>query len=70
MYTLDIIVSKEDVRVIKEHFSEFLESSDGFTITVHSDSGVECPHELNDVLKKLFFHFLMTIHFGQFKGVN
>lgn len=70
MYTLDIIVSKEDVRIIKEQFQEFLEQSEGFTITIMADTGHDPSPELSDVLKKLFFHFLMTIHFGNFKGVN
>lgn len=69
-YTLDIIVSKEDVEVIKNEFNSFLQDAEGFTITVQADSGVEPSPELNETLKKLFFHFLMTIHFGNFRGVN
>lgn len=69
-YHLEIIISKEEVEVIKKEFHQFIEDAGGFTFIVTPDNDVEPSVELEDTIRNIFFNILMTINTGQFKGVN
>jgi len=70
-YHIDIIVNEDDIRTIKEEFNNFIHEAGGFSLVIRPDNDDVVPSpELETVLRKMFFHFLMTINFGSFKNVN
>lgn len=69
-YHLEIIISKEEVEVIKEQLHDYIEEAGGFAIYVASDNMAEPSEELECVIKKIFFNIMMTIHNGKFEGVQ
>lgn len=70
-YHLDIIISQEEVEIIKEQFKTFVEESGGMCVRVSAeDEDVEPSKELEEVICKIFFNLIMTLYSGKFKGVN
>lgn len=69
-YHLEIIISKEEVEIIKNQFRDYVEEAGGFAIYVASDNMAEPSEELECVIKKIFFNIMMTIHNGRFEGVQ
>lgn len=70
-YHLEIIITKEEVEIIKNQFQEFIEEAGGMSVIVTADNtDIEPSVELEAVIQKIFFNILMTIHTGTFKGVN
>lgn len=69
-YHIDVVVNEDDIRVIKEQFNDFIEATDGFTVSIVPDNDEFPSEELDSVLKKMFIHLIMTINCGKFKGVH
>ena len=70
-YHLEIIISKEEVEIIKEQFQDFIEDAGGFCVYIHAENeATEPSEELENAIRKIFFNILMTINHGKFEGVQ
>ena len=70
-YYLNIPVNSGEVKIIKEHLTEYLDKSDGLDILVSPRNElIEIPEQLEVAIKILFIRLLIHIGEGEFKGLN
>jgi S-adenosylmethionine:diacylglycerol 3-amino-3-carboxypropyl transferase len=70
-FHIDVVVTQEEVEIIKAEFEEYVEEAGGFSIHVMSDDEEVIPSaQLQAVLSKMYLHLLATIAFGKFQGVH
>jgi hypothetical protein len=70
-YHIVIPVSKEEVAILKKYFIEYLEQCGGITIAIMPfEAGIRPSTEMEEVIRRLFVHLLLTIEAGQFEALN
>lgn len=69
-YHIDIVVNEDEVKVLKEQLNDFIVESDGFAVTILHDGPVDPSPELEAVIAKMFFNLVMTVNFGNFRGIH
>ena len=69
-YHIHLAVNKEDIRVLKEEFADYLDKCGGLSISVVSDEEVEISPELAGAIRSLFVQLIVTIGAGRFEGLN
>lgn len=69
-YVLHVPIEKEDVKIIKDEFHDYIDKVGAITIAVRSDTDVEPSPELGKVLRKLFLQLIICVDEGYFEGVH
>lgn len=69
-YHIDVVVTEEDLATIENEFRGYMESAEGFTVSIVPDKNVAPSPELEAVIRKMFYNLLITVGCRNFRIVN
>jgi hypothetical protein len=69
-YHIEISIDKEDVKVIRKEFNQYMDDCGGLAITVKPDNEVEISPELAQAIRNMFIQLITTLAAGKFEGLN